>query len=524
MISCAVIRGTFFLTNLPGKPFSLKSVTEPLRSSSTWSFKDILKFEAKSASIYTLMTFLQQAGSFLVVPLFWKRLDPADYGVLAVNDMVGRFISVFIGLQLETSITRFYYEWDTSMRNRQLGSVWVVSFASCVILGTIFIFAGQFACFYMFPDVPFYPFIFMGLISTVLRSLTATCYASIRIKQLSKAYVVYSMSIFITQLCLSIYFVVFLDMKLYGLLWSYIITDFINVSISIIIMLFLSTPCLMWDTIKQCLKFSLPYVPSFSILAVTNFVDRYFLQLFAGVEALGIYAICTKFAGLIGQLYNALKMSYVPFLSKAVSENETEGKKMISQMSLIYFLPLVAFALVIGLFTRDFVLLIGRLQYYPVMSYIPLFVPVYIVASFSVLFTPGLFLAKRSDLVWVCNIVQLAALLTGSILFIPTMEIYGVIIARYFSALSFFGVMAYFSKKYFYIPFQWHKITLFIVVMITGLGGSHLLISHNLILDIPVNLLIFILCITGLTVSLIGVTRSRAIISEMRPAGWRKAL
>ncbi|TWW12146.1 hypothetical protein E3A20_03600 [Planctomyces bekefii] len=57
----------------------------------------ILKLEMKNISLYALSVMITQAGSFILIPIFWKTLTPHDYGIIAVTEVVGGFLSIFFG-------------------------------------------------------------------------------------------------------------------------------------------------------------------------------------------------------------------------------------------------------------------------------------------------------------------------------------------------------------------------------------------------------------------------------------------
>ena len=71
----------------------------------------VLKVEAKDALIFTGSSLLYQLGSLILLPIYWSRLSPADFGILAVIAVIGAFQTLLSSLSLDLAITRFYYEW-----------------------------------------------------------------------------------------------------------------------------------------------------------------------------------------------------------------------------------------------------------------------------------------------------------------------------------------------------------------------------------------------------------------------------
>ena len=73
------------------------------------------------------------------MPLFWRKLTPSDYGVIAIIDMIRVFTGCFLGVGLDQSITRLYYEWDSQERKRNLGTLWISDLAVIAFFGSLFV-------------------------------------------------------------------------------------------------------------------------------------------------------------------------------------------------------------------------------------------------------------------------------------------------------------------------------------------------------------------------------------------------
>jgi O-antigen/teichoic acid export membrane protein len=93
-------------------------------------FGQLVRRVAATSLIYTLGTFGLRFASFLLIPLYWRFLDPADYGLLAVTEIFKTFLSVFLGLGIADSITRFFHAWPETERRERLGSIWILDWGS----------------------------------------------------------------------------------------------------------------------------------------------------------------------------------------------------------------------------------------------------------------------------------------------------------------------------------------------------------------------------------------------------------
>jgi len=428
----------------------------------------ILKLEGKRASVYTLSSFVTQLGSFLVLPLFWQKLSPSDYGIMAVTEIIGSILGIIFGLQLDTYVSRYYYEWPERERKRKVGAAWVASLISSVVLGCASCFFLSIFSHLLFNGLRFYPFIFFGLVNAILKSFMNVPYATIRIKQLPLLYSIFSVASFALQMSLNIYFVLILNLQLEGYFIANIIGSSLTVVVLGAIMLRFATPCIRGGGLRESMKFSLPIIPSGLVGTICSVGDRFILQHFASLETLGIYAISLKFSGLIVSFHMALKLSYIPFMVESLSKNLEKGIRDLARMSVFYVLPLMMLGLVISAYMKDFVLFTNRPDYLPVIQWIPWLIWAAILQTVNVYFTPGLFLSKRTDLMWIPATIQMVAMLSAGFLLIPHYQMEGAVITRYCSAISFFAISLVMTKKYYPIPVNWTKVLLLTVIMVSG--------------------------------------------------------
>jgi len=465
------------------------------------SFKSILKLESKRASVYTVSAFITQFGSFLVVPLFWQKLSPSDYGIIAVTEIIGAVLGVFFGLSLDASVTRYYYEWPEQERKQRVGAIWITSWISSIVLGCVSFFFLSRINHLLFRDVNFYPFIFLGLLNSILKSFMFVPFATIRIKQLPGLYSIISIASFVVQMSLSIYFILILDQQLKGYFIANIISNSIIAVVSGAIMIRFAAPCIRGGRLRESLKFSLPIIPADLVSSASSVVDRFVLQQFVSLETLGIYSISLKFTNLIVSFHSALKLSYVPFMVESLSKNLAKGIRDLAQMSLFYILPILMLGLVITAYTKDFVLLANRSAYLPVVQWIPWLIWPAILQTLNVYFTPGLFLSKRTDLMWLPAVIQMVVILASGMLLIPKYQMAGAVITRYCSAVVFFAISFVMSEKYFPIPVNWVKVLFLMVITVSGTIALSFVEFNNI--DVGILAKAFFIASLGLVCSII---------------------
>jgi O-antigen/teichoic acid export membrane protein len=387
-------------------------------------------------------------------------------------------------LALDQAIPRFYYEWEKKDRTKNLGSIWFYHWVTSLLVGIIVLIFSFYFSNSLFPDVPFYPYIFLGLINRTSLILINIPNQVLRVLNKPLIYAIFTLLNLAVTLGCSIYYVLFLDRGIEGYFVAGAISGVTSAAFSIIIMLPYATPCIKSKATAESFKYALPLIPATIIGSVTNTIDRFLLQQYSTIEILGIYTIATKFAKLVFMFHTALKLSYVPFLFQTIAENTQEkSKEIITEINIFYLVPIFVAGIGISAFISDFVYFINRPSYFPIVEYVPFIVVPWVAITFFVYLMPGLSVSKRTDLMWIPNIFQLAVVSITSISLIPEFGIHGIIITLFISHITYMGVHYWLSERVYPIQNKWRKIfVLFGMMMavsiwINGLEFSNLLIS-----------------------------------------------
>ena len=436
-----------------------------------------LKENVRPALIYTASTVLMRLGQVALMPLLWHKLTLGDFGVVGVFEIVIGVLGPVWGLSLPASVSRMYCEWPKNERKNRLGTIWVANWGSIIVLGVSSMLLLWLVAPYAFPNIPFYPYIALGASYGILTSMRELVVAALRIKQMAWAYFAFSLVAFLLIVASVVVFVLVLDWGLYGYLVALNATGAVMAVVCAVIMIRISRPCVDWASIKEACHFSLPLVPSTLIRSLMGVTDRILLQHFVSMEALGLYSLCVKFTAVVDVAHSALKMSFGPFIYRTLSENKVTAPMRIGRMRIFYMVPVLAVGIGVAIFVRVFVTLAGQPAYYPLVTYVPLFAGLTVIGALNAYFGTGLFLSKRTGLLWIPAVMQFAVLITANLFLIPPFQLIGVVISRYLAVIVFTSVVILLSEKQYPIPTSWTKVgclmaVLGTVIVLTFLTGA----------------------------------------------------
>jgi len=419
----------------------------------------VLGGELKDALVFTGTNLLRNLGGFLLVPLYWRRLQPADYGILAVIGIVGAFQALLGSLAIELAVTRFYYVWPEAERADNLGALWVWNWMATVCSGALFLLAMPHLSPLLFPQVPYQPYLPLGIASNILSGLFTVPASTIRIRRLPWLFATYNLTSFTLSTGLGIWFVVVRDEKLVGFLHSSLCANGAMAVFGAAVMLACARPRLWSPGLWPALRFCLPSLPSNLLTTCSSVFDRALLNYFASLHTLGLYALCQRFAELItGALHASLKMAYTPFMLKHLKHDDPQGKAIVTSVTSFYLLPYFIAALGLVYFIRPFVLLIGRADYYPIVEWVPWFAGIAVLTCLLFYYTNGMFLANRTELMTIPALCQLTLLLGSCAVLIPRFQLPGLIASQYVTAGGYFAVSLYFSERVYPLPHRFAQL------------------------------------------------------------------
>ena len=468
----------------------------------------LLRAEARDAVVFTSSTLINRVGAFLLLPLFLSRLSPEDFGILAVIAVVGAFQMLIGSLSLDLAVTRLYYEWPEAERRRNLGSIWVWNWIATLASGAMFLAVMPFLAPLLFPDVPYEPWLPLGIISNTLAALLVLPATTIRIRRVPWLFAGWAVGGLVVTGGLGLWFVLVLDLGLSGYISSLIAANAALASAGTVLMLRSSRPSITSPGLSGALHLSLPALPSAVISTVGVTLDRILLAQFGTLHTLGIYAVAMKFVELIGALHQSLKMTFVPFSMQQVSAGVERGRQLVGSVIPFYMIPYVAVTLGLVLFIGPVVRIIGQPDYYPVVEWVPWLAGAYLIACLYVYFASGILLANRTGLLTIPAAAQLAAMIGTGFLLIPPYQLAGVVATRYAGAIVLFGTSLYLSRRVFRIEHRWPRLLALAGALVLSATLGSFVTASDVALEIIARAAVWVLFLTVAVLIVVGGKRA----------------
>ena len=102
---------------------------------------------------------------------------------------------------------------------------------------------------------------------------------------------------------------------------------------------------------------------------------------------------------------------------------------------------------------EEFVAIVNRSEYLPIASYIPYLAIPAVIGSLNMFISSGLYISKRTDLLWIPYLVGAVITIGFGLAVIPRYQISGIVVTQILSALAYVCAMQYLADRYFPTPF-----------------------------------------------------------------------
>ena len=235
-----------------------------------------------------------------------------------------------------------------------------------------------------------------------------------------------------------------------------------------------------FQKLKMVLKFSIPLLFSSISILVAQYIDRFMIKSMINLQSVGYYGIGFRIASVTSIIIIGLQNSLTPLIYNNYKKEETPGH--ISKIFNYYIILALIILLFFSAFSFEFIKLFTSIKYLNSIPVIPFLILSMLIANMYI-FTPGIFIEKKTKMIALINIVIAIENLLLNMVFIPLIGIIGASIATGISSLTSFILYFNLGQKYYPIQFEWRKIFVATILIFSVI---------NLIINLPLNQIQFL--------------------------------
>jgi O-antigen/teichoic acid export membrane protein len=424
---------------------------------SALSFRQIAWRLSAHSFIYTAGAIAVRFGGLLLIPLYWRYLDPADYGILAAAAVVTNFLAVVLGLGISESITRFYHAWPAEERRPRVGSLWIADWVSSLAIGIPLAFWGGSLVQIAAKQVPFTPYLQLAVVSATLWSFATAPITLLRVQEKSATYVGISVASFGVRTAVAIYLVVFQHRGPLGVLQADVAAGLLMLPVYAIVMASNARLAVHTPVLSEGIRYSLPLLPGVFAESLMWMMDRFVLEKYVTLTVLGLYALGDSIGSVVRVVNAGFKTAWLPFVMRAAIER-IDAAKVIARAATFYVLATLVVGLGVAMMSADLIALIGVPKYFPVATIVPFFVVPNVLLCLLPVGLSGLGVAKRTGLASATAAAQLVVGVGAMVVLVPHAGVYGALLAIALGTTTRLVLGFTLAQRFYPVAFEWRKI------------------------------------------------------------------
>lgn len=402
-----------------------------------------------NAGVYGLSIVLTRIGGLLLLPLYWQKLEPVDFGIIGLAQLVTVFLGPALSLGLYDAVQRLYHEWSADERSRHLAALWSVSLALSATICLCLYFLGKHLFSSLISQVEFSPYIELTIWIAFFSNLNLFPLTVMRAREELMHFSVVTIGMFATQAVATLLFLFVLGWKAEGYLAGMLASGLLW---GIYFVVFMLRECRFpWQSrhLMGPLRYSLPTVPASIMEGVGSIFDRYFLDKSVPLSVIGFYNLGNQLGGTVNSFNQILKASWVTLIIRVTSERD-DGRTILGRFSLYYVAAMTVPSLAVALLSKELIELLGGGRFSGVYPFIPWFVLIYYLQSVGTALGRGLDLAKKTIFSPIVPMVGILVNFIGMYFLVPAFGVWGAVVA--FLVTTFVRIATQISLAILFYP------------------------------------------------------------------------
>lgn len=398
----------------------------------------------KNASIYFIASILTQLINFILVAIYTKHLNMDQVGIYNLAISMQALLTIFISLGIETSIVRFYYEYED--KDLLKSTVIIFNLFMTIISIIIVYFLGDDLSLLIFNEKSCTIYIYYMVIISSLVSILGIITSTWRMESNALKSSIALILEMILRVSIASYLIIKVDLGVSSLFIAQIFSNLIV----IIIILFTNIKNIKLKFSKIILNEFLNY--SYGMIFgnistwVLTLIDRYLLNIISGISYVGLYSTAYKIGMLINPVFiEPFKQLYTPIKFKVF--NEKDGKKIIKNYYEIYNAIGWFCILGLGISSNILIRIIATPEYFRVITLIPIIAFSYFLWGNNQFYSLGLLINKKTFLNSIIANIAAVINIILNILLIPKYSVYGATIATCLSYVIVNFLYNYYGNK-----------------------------------------------------------------------------
>lgn len=440
-------------------------------------------------SWYFLASFVTKVINIPLMRVITNYLSPSEMGTMKIVEYFVMLMPLFISIQLDAAYFRFFFKHNKTQDELK---TYISTYFWFIFVWGIFLTGGCMLVgkFYLTGrlGVVFFPYLVLIFLSPLILQLGALGQSYLKGNIKSELFGIIQISVYVVYIILYIVLLVVFKMGIYAKLSAIFVQ---NVLLSVLYFSVLMKDRLVGfrfdkKILIEGLKYSIPLLPNEAASWITGLSDRIIVEVIKDAHDTGIYDIGYFIGQQLTIFTNAIFSVYTTLMFSMMTENKEEGIKKVERFFPDYFFIMFWFAFLIGVFSKEAVLILTDPKYHAAYVVTPIVAYAYF---FGAMYKPFVNIISFHNKTWIIStgsLFQAASNVVFNFVFIPR---FGMIAAAWTTlgslAIYFMWIFLW-SQRFEKIKIDWKRVILTLVLggicfgVIKGIGTFltyHIVIS-----------------------------------------------
>lgn len=444
----------------------------------------MLREFGKSVLWYGLASAVSKFIGIFLIPIFSRYYSPDQFGSVDLIATFVSFVAILGMMQLESAISRFYFEGDGEGRNEYISTAfWSIAGLSILFVALTVILSSRISQLF-FDTTEHARIISIASINIVLLNVLGFLLVLLRFSNRPNVYTAVVFLQFVTTFISSLVFIA-LDLGLV----AFFAGQICGLVAGCIGLLFFYRNTLVLkfrrEKLRMFLHYSLPQVPAVGVNWLNSYANRFIMLEYLTMAEIGIYTVGLKIATVFFLVDSAFKMVWEPFIWEKLKRDDHKAllSRIATQVSIVIFLV----ASLGMLYAEELVLILSTRDY---MSAAPIIRILFFAFAFPILvnvFGIGTSIAKRTIFNTVSFSCGLMVNISLAWVIVPIIGLNGVPLSLAVGNIVIFALMGYFAERLYPVGYNYGLFLLLCAVFIT-IGVLIFVVKLHLVVKILISI------------------------------------
>lgn len=407
----------------------------------------------RDSVIYAVPALLSRGLALLLIPLYTRVLNPADYGSLDLLLLFSHIVKLTIALEVSQGVARFYSaEPDPSRRVTYSSSAFWFTLSVYTIFAFLMWINTKSLASFLMGQTGLEAAFRLGILYIWLQGLFYLAQNQFRFELRPKNYAIVSVLMSFATGGFAVWFTVGLNMGLEGLLLGMIVGTAAGTGLGLWWLRTSFRFRFKGSFLREMLVFSAPLVLSSVAVWATLYIDRIMINYFLTVSDVGLYGLGYRVASIAGLVMVGFQGALTPLIYS--NYKKTETPEQLAKIFRIFVALSLSIFLFLSLFSETLINVIAPDEYISASSVVVFLVPAVLLANMYI-FAPGAAIAKKTSIFAKINLLGACLNVLLNYLLIPEFGIDGASLATLSSYIFIFYFHMFTSQKLYPVPHQW---------------------------------------------------------------------